>query len=225
MVVQALKVVRTLECLSRVHQQPCSVAKVRLQRPRSSPLPKQGQKLEELRLMTDQEASNLRQEHYVFWEQGWARELAVIVASKVVAGRTITATLTEGANGASHSGVRNSQETESQCLRGEWLTAVLLPVDNLSKSAELLFHSVKVQLAREKVGDDSAEEEVGVSDRQRTASAVTSRSWVGTGTTRANFEEAALPGKDRATTSGHGVDIQLRSLNSDLGQSVLENML
>ena len=63
---------------------------------------------------------------------------------------------------------------------------------------------------REEVGQQLADHQVGVGDRERAAAAVAGGAGIGAGTLGPDAEALAVEGDDRAAAGGHGVDLHHR---------------
>jgi hypothetical protein len=153
------------------------------------------------------------------------------------------ASLSEHADGATHSLVRDTQESSSDLLDCEGV--VLARVDlfgELCKEGLAGFEVQRLVLVRpedlgEVLGEETSQNEVGIGDGQRTALAVacgagvSGRRLVGQLWPRypthlwTNDKHAVAVEQARATTSGDSVDIELRGLDNDLGGGGLEHVL
>ncbi|KAH3686945.1 hypothetical protein WICPIJ_002106 [Wickerhamomyces pijperi] len=122
---------------------------------------------------------------------------------------------------------------EPQCdLRDCQVGAVVL-VDNLCELFKLLQSGFLVKRhvlvwpedLWEILRKQSAQSQVGIGDSQWPILTVTSRTRVRTCRFRPDFEQMVLPKQHRPTTSSHGLDVQLWSLDDHTVQVGLEDML
>ena len=150
---------------------------------------------------------------------------------QAVPGRVVALGLGDAADGARHGLVGDGQEAVGDLVDGH--AAARLAVDLVGQLLQHAAAGVDVEglvlaLAKdlgEEVGQQAAEEQVGVGHGGRAALAVAGRARVGAGRLGADGEQAVAEEEARAAAGGDRVDVELGRLDGDAGRGGLEGVV